>query len=78
MKMIDDLRGRIDYEEAGAGPTPVLVSGFCSTSAAWRHVMAAWGGAFRCVSAGACLIPRLPERWKSWRPSSGGPAVPST
>jgi pimeloyl-ACP methyl ester carboxylesterase len=48
--MIDDPRGRIDYEEAGSGPTLVLVPGSCSTGAAWRPMMAAWNGRFRCVT----------------------------
>jgi pimeloyl-ACP methyl ester carboxylesterase len=48
--MIAHPRGRIDYEVAGAGPTIVLVPGSCSTGAAWRPVMAAWDGRFRCVT----------------------------
>jgi pimeloyl-ACP methyl ester carboxylesterase len=52
--MIDDPRGRIDYDEtgsvAGSGPTLVLVPGSCSTGAAWRPVMAGWSGSFRCVT----------------------------
>jgi pimeloyl-ACP methyl ester carboxylesterase len=48
--MIEHPRGRIDYEVAGAGPTLVLVPGSCSTGAAWRPVMAAWGDRFRCVT----------------------------
>lgn len=48
--MIEHLRGRIDYDESGAGPTVVLVPGSCSTGAAWRPVMAAWGNRFRCVT----------------------------
>lgn len=48
--MIDDACGRIDYEECGAGPTLVLVPGSCSTGAAWRPVIAAWKGRFRCVT----------------------------
>jgi pimeloyl-ACP methyl ester carboxylesterase len=50
MKMIDDPRGRIDYEEAGVGPTLVLVPGSCSTGAAWRPLMAVWRDPFRCVT----------------------------
>jgi pimeloyl-ACP methyl ester carboxylesterase len=45
--MITDERGRIDYDEGGAGPTVVLVPGSCSTGAAWRPVLAAWQGCFR-------------------------------
>lgn len=48
--MIDDPGGRIDYDESGAGPTVVLVPGSCATGAAWRPVMAEWGGRFRCVT----------------------------
>jgi pimeloyl-ACP methyl ester carboxylesterase len=52
--MIDDPRGRIDYDESGpasdSGPTLVLVPGSCSTGAAWRPVMAGWNGQFRCVT----------------------------
>jgi pimeloyl-ACP methyl ester carboxylesterase len=48
--MIEDACGRIDYEARGAGPTVVLVPGSCSTGAAWRPVIAAWGNQFRCVT----------------------------
>ena len=48
--MIDDPRGRIDYDEYGSGPTLVLVPGSCSTGAAWRPVIAALDGRFRCVT----------------------------
>lgn len=49
--MIEDPRGRIDYEEtSGAGPTLVFVPGSCSTGAAWRPIIAALGGGFRCVT----------------------------
>jgi pimeloyl-ACP methyl ester carboxylesterase len=49
--MIEDVRGRIDYDDAcGAGPIVVLVPGSCSTGAAWRPVIAAWEGQFRCVT----------------------------
>ena len=41
---------RIDYEETGDGPTIVLVPGSCSTGAAWRPVVAALNGRFRCVT----------------------------
>src|SRR5215831_14851495 len=45
--MIEDARGRIDYEECGAGPTIVMVPGSRSTGAAWRPVIAASNGRFR-------------------------------
>jgi pimeloyl-ACP methyl ester carboxylesterase len=48
--MIEDPRGRIDYEEIGNGPTVVLIPGSCATGAAWRPVAAAWNGAFRVVT----------------------------
>lgn len=48
--MIEDPRGCVDYEEIGTGPTVVLVPGSCSTGAAWRPMMAAWNGRFRCVT----------------------------
>src|ERR1700675_4310440 len=49
--MIEDVRGRIDYDDAcGAGPTVVLVPGSCSTGAAWRPVIASWNSQFRCVT----------------------------
>ncbi len=48
--MIEDARGRIDYDECGAGPAVVLVPGSCSTGAAWRPVIAAWNARFRCVT----------------------------
>ncbi|WP_088347121.1 MULTISPECIES: alpha/beta hydrolase [Rhodomicrobium] len=47
---IDDPRGRIDYDETGDGQTIVFVPGSCSTGAAWRPVIAALGGRFRCVT----------------------------
>lgn len=48
--MIEDARGRIDYDEYGSGPAIVLVPGSCSTGAAWRGVIAALGERFRCVT----------------------------
>lgn len=48
--MIEDERGRIEYEEQGAGPTLVLVPGSCSTGAAWRPVMKVLDGEFRFVT----------------------------
>ena len=49
--MIDDERGRIDYDETGAGPTLVLMPGTCSTGAAWRPVVAQWNDKFRCATS---------------------------
>jgi pimeloyl-ACP methyl ester carboxylesterase len=48
--MIEDERGRIDYDEAGAGPTVVLVPGSWGTRSAWREVIAALGGRYRIVT----------------------------
>ena len=48
--MIEDARGRIDYDVCGDGPTIVLVPGSCSTGAAWRPLIAAWNNRFRCVT----------------------------
>jgi pimeloyl-ACP methyl ester carboxylesterase len=50
MDTIEELRGQIDYEETGAGPTILLVPGSCSTGSAWRPVISEWGGRFRCVT----------------------------
>jgi pimeloyl-ACP methyl ester carboxylesterase len=67
--MIADARGRIDYEEGGAGPTLVLVPGSCSTGAAWRPVMAAWGDRFRCVTTSLLGYGGTAERRTSRDPS---------
>ncbi|WP_366555111.1 alpha/beta fold hydrolase [Aquibaculum sediminis] len=48
--MIDDPKGRIDYEAKGGGPTVVLLPGSCSTGGVWRPVIAAWKNRFRCVT----------------------------
>jgi pimeloyl-ACP methyl ester carboxylesterase len=48
--MIEHEQGRIDYGECGAGPTVVIVPGSCSTGAAWRPMIAAINGHFRCVT----------------------------
>jgi pimeloyl-ACP methyl ester carboxylesterase len=48
--VIDHARGRIDYDEAGDGPTVVLVPGSCSTGAAWRPIVSHWNNRFRCVT----------------------------
>ena len=49
--MIEEARGRIEYEEHGSsGPTLVLVPGSCSTGAAWRPVMKLLDGQFRFVT----------------------------
>ncbi len=48
--MIADAHGTIAYDEAGEGPTVVLVPGSCSTGAAWRPMMAQWRDGFRRVT----------------------------
>jgi pimeloyl-ACP methyl ester carboxylesterase len=48
--VIEDKRGRIDYDESGAGPTIVLVPGSCSTGVAWRPIISQWKDGFRCVT----------------------------
>jgi len=48
--MIEDVSGHVDYDEAGEGPTVVLVPGSCSTGAAWRPIVAHWQNRFRCVT----------------------------
>jgi pimeloyl-ACP methyl ester carboxylesterase len=48
--MVEDARGRIEYDEQGSGPTLVLVPGSCSTGAAWRPVMKVLDGRFRLVT----------------------------
>jgi pimeloyl-ACP methyl ester carboxylesterase len=48
--MIEEARGRIEYDACGSGPAIVLVPGSCSTGAAWRPVIAAWQNRFRCVT----------------------------
>jgi pimeloyl-ACP methyl ester carboxylesterase len=48
--MIEEARGRIEYEEQGSGPALVMVPGSCSTGAAWRPVMKALGDNFRFVT----------------------------
>jgi pimeloyl-ACP methyl ester carboxylesterase len=48
--MLHDPLGAIDYEENGAGATIVFVPGSCSTAAAWRPIVAALAGRFRCVT----------------------------
>ncbi|HWE20955.1 MAG TPA: alpha/beta hydrolase [Hyphomicrobiaceae bacterium] len=60
--MIDDARGRIDYEECGAGPTVVLVPGSCSTGAVWRPMIESWSGRFRCVTTSLLGYGRTAER----------------
>ena len=60
--MIEEVRGTIDYDEGGAGPTVVLVPGTCSTGAAWRPVVSRWDGGFRWVTTSLLGYGRTAER----------------
>jgi pimeloyl-ACP methyl ester carboxylesterase len=60
--MIEEVRGAIDYDEGGAGPTVVLVPGSCSTGAAWRPVIAQWDGRLRWVTTSLLGYGRTAER----------------
>jgi pimeloyl-ACP methyl ester carboxylesterase len=60
--MIDTAPRPIDYAETGEGPTIVLVPGSCSTGVAWRPVMTAWQGGFRCVTTSLLGYGRTAER----------------
>jgi pimeloyl-ACP methyl ester carboxylesterase len=67
--VIEEARGRIDYDESGAGPTVVLVPGSCSTGAAWRPVIAAWNGQFRGVTTSLLGYGGTAERRTTHDPS---------
>jgi pimeloyl-ACP methyl ester carboxylesterase len=67
--VIEEARGRIDYEECGTGPTIVLVPGSCSTGAAWRPVITAWDGRFRCVTTSLLGYGKTAERRTADDPS---------
>lgn len=72
--MIEDARGAMDYDVVGAGtgpegPTVVLVPGSCSTGAAWRGVIAEFGGAFRAITTSLPGYGRSAERRPEADPS---------
>jgi pimeloyl-ACP methyl ester carboxylesterase len=67
--MINDVSGRIDYDECGAGPTIVLVPGSCSTGAAWRPVISNLNGQFRCVTTSLLGYGGTDERRSASDPS---------
>ena len=67
--MINDARGNIEYDESGSGPTLVLVPGSCSTGAAWRPIIAALDGEFRCVTTSLPGYGRTAERRSAADPS---------
>jgi pimeloyl-ACP methyl ester carboxylesterase len=48
--MIVEVRGAVDYDETGEGPTAVLVPGSCSTGAAWRPIITRCTSGLRCVT----------------------------
>ena len=61
--MINDFRGRIDYDDnGGQGPTLVLVPGSCSTGAAWRPLMSHLDSRYRCVTTSLLGYGRTAER----------------
>jgi pimeloyl-ACP methyl ester carboxylesterase len=68
--MIDEAQGRIDYDESGSGPAVVLLPGSCSTGAAWRSVIAAWGGQFRSVTTSLLGYGGTSERRTASDPSN--------
>jgi pimeloyl-ACP methyl ester carboxylesterase len=48
--MLEDARGRIDYDEEGVGPTILFVPGSWGTRSAWRSVIAALDGPFCMIT----------------------------
>lgn len=58
----------IDYEEHGYGPTVVFAPGSCSTGAAWRPVIAAAGGALRCITTSLLGYGGTRERRSGFEP----------
>jgi pimeloyl-ACP methyl ester carboxylesterase len=67
--MIEDARGRIEYEEHGAGPTLVMVPGSCSTGVAWRPVIKALDGNFRFITTSLLGYGETAERRPASDPS---------
>ena len=68
--MIDEAQGRIDYDEVGSGPAVVLLPGSCSTGAAWRPIIAAWGNQFRSVTTSLLGYGGTSERRAAGDPSN--------
>lgn len=64
-EQLDDF----DYDETGDGPTIVFVPGSCSTGAAWRPVISALNGRFRCVTTSLLGYGRTAERRTARNPS---------
>lgn len=48
--MLEEARGRIDYDEQGLGPTIVFVPGSWGTRSAWRGVIEELRGLYRIVT----------------------------
>jgi pimeloyl-ACP methyl ester carboxylesterase len=46
---IEDVRGAIDYEESGAGPTLVFIPGSFATPAAWKPILRSLEGPYRII-----------------------------
>ena len=67
--MIDEAQGRIDYDECGSGPVVVLLPGSCSTGAAWRPVIVAWGDRFHSVTTSLLGYGGTGERRSAGEPS---------
>jgi pimeloyl-ACP methyl ester carboxylesterase len=67
--MIEDPRGRIEYDESGSGPTLILVPGSCSTGAAWRPVVSALGDSYRFVTTSLLGYGHTAERRTERDPS---------
>jgi pimeloyl-ACP methyl ester carboxylesterase len=71
MGMIEDARGRVDYDVCGQGPTILLVPGSCSTGAAWRPLITALNNRFRCVTTSLLGYGGTAERRSPSDPSIG-------
>lgn len=67
--MIEDARGRIDYDEEGSGPTILFVPGSWATRSAWRGVVAALDGRFRKVTMSLLGYGGTEERRTATAPS---------
>jgi pimeloyl-ACP methyl ester carboxylesterase len=48
--VLEEARGRIDYDEQGVGSSLVLVPGSWGTRSAWRNVIEALRGRYRIVT----------------------------
>nr|HAQ92196.1 alpha/beta hydrolase [Afipia sp.] len=58
-----------DYDETGDGPSIVFVPGSCSTGAAWRPVISALNGRFRCITTSLLGYGGTKERRTARNPS---------